>query len=243
MAIADRPTDFIAVIDNALDATFCDDIISRFEASDATAPGRTGGGVDPGKKNSLDLTISRQPDWKPYCDQVVANSLRHITDYWCRYHFGLIGAVALTVADPASGEPIELKAENFQRAGLPQAPQLVSHLYRPGPLIIQKYERHVGGYPHWHSEIYPRDESCEHLHRVLLFMFYLNDVAEGGETEFHYQQRAIRPKRGRMVIAPAGFTHTHRGLTPRSGDKYILTSWVLFNRCERIYGAKNTQKM
>lgn len=38
-----------------------------------------------------------------------------------------------------------------------------------------------------------------------------------------------------MVIAPAGFTHTHRGLVPRSNDKYILTSWVLFNRAEKLY--------
>ena len=41
----------------------------------------------------------------------------------------------------------------------------------------------------------------ESLHRVLLFQFYLNDVAEGGETEFFYQQRRVAPKAGRLVIA------------------------------------------
>ena len=70
-------------------------------------------------------------------------------------------------------------------------------------------------------------------------MFYLNDVAEGGETEFYYQDVKIKPKAGTMVIAPAYFTHTHRGNVPKSNDKYILTSWVLFNRTEQIYvGAK-----
>jgi hypothetical protein len=111
-------------------------------------------------------------------------------------------------------------------------------LYRSGMINLQKYSAGSGGYHRWHSEIYPRDERCEVLHRVLLYMFYLNDVAEGGETEFFYQQQKITPKRGRMVIAPAGFTHTHKGHVPRSGDKYIATSWVLFQRAEAIYGAK-----
>ncbi len=66
-------------------------------------------------------------------------------------------------------------------------------------------------------------------------MFYLNDVAEGGETEFFHQQRSLKPRAGTMVIAPAGFTHTHRGCVPRSGDKYILTSWILFQRAEQLY--------
>ena len=66
-------------------------------------------------------------------------------------------------------------------------------------------------------------------------MFYLNDVQEGGETEFFYQDLKIKPKKGTMVIAPAGFTHTHRGNKPISNDKYILTSWVLFNPGKVIY--------
>jgi hypothetical protein len=40
-----------------------------------------------------------------------------------------------------------------------------------------------------------------------------------------------------MVIAPAGFTHTHKGHVPRSGDKYIVASWVLFQRAEWLFGA------
>ena len=68
-------------------------------------------------------------------------------------------------------------------------------------------------------------------------MFYLNDVEEGGETEFYYQDKKIKPKQGSMVIAPAYFTHTHRGCIPVSNDKYIVTSWVLFNTAEQIYGA------
>jgi hypothetical protein len=73
-------------------------------------------------------------------------------------------------------------------------------------------------------------ESFEGLHRLVLWMYYLNDVESGGETDFFFQKRSIKPKKGTVVIAPAGFTHTHRGNVPLSGDKYILTSWLLYNR-------------
>jgi len=57
---------------------------------------------------------------------------------------------------------------------------------------------------------------------------YLNDVEEGGETEFLYVKRRVSAKKGRFVLWPAGFTHTHRGNPPLSGEKYIMTGWVEF---------------
>jgi hypothetical protein len=38
------------------------------------------------------------------------------------------------------------------------------------------------------------------------------------------------------LIAPAAFTHTHRGNRPLGGDKVIATSWVLFQRAEQLFG-------
>ena len=66
------------------------------------------------------------------------------------------------------------------------------------------------------------------------FQFYLNDVADGGETEFLHQGRKIEARQGRLIIAPAGFTHTHKGHVPASGDKYVATSWILYRR-PKIY--------
>ena len=77
------------------------------------------------------------------------------------------------------------------------------------------------GYHAWHFE-----NNGDVPYRKLVTMLYLNSVTEGGETEFLYQKRRIKPQQGRLVIFPAGFTHTHRGNPPLSGDKYILTSWV-----------------
>ena len=78
----------------------------------------------------------------------------------------------------------------------------------------------------------------ETLLRHLLWTLYLNDDFSAGETEFFYQQRKITPKTGSLLIAPAAFTHTHRGNQPEGGDKFIATSWVLFRQAGQLYGGR-----
>jgi len=63
-------------------------------------------------------------------------------------------------------------------------------------------------------------------------LYYLNDVEEGGETEFHYQDMKVKPKKGSLIIFPAGFTHTHKGNIPLSDEKYVVTSWLMYNKAE-----------
>jgi len=81
------------------------------------------------------------------------------------------------------------------------------------------------GYHVWHIE-----HSCsrEQIKRVLVYSIYLNDVEEGGETEFLYQSQRVKPVKGRIAIWPAGFPYAHRGNPPLSGEKYILTSWISY---------------
>ena len=81
-----------------------------------------------------------------------------------------------------------------------------------------------GGYHVWHCETMNK-KTCG---RVLAWMVYLNDVEEGGETEFLYQHIRIKPKQGTLIMWPAGFTHTHRGNPPLSNNKYVITGWVEF---------------
>ena len=84
------------------------------------------------------------------------------------------------------------------------------------------------GYHIWHTEWGP-GMGYEGLQRALVYSIYLNDVEEGGETEFlHFSQR-VQPKTGRIVIWPAAFPYVHRGNPPLSGEKYMLTSWLLIN--------------
>jgi hypothetical protein len=81
-----------------------------------------------------------------------------------------------------------------------------------------------GGYHMWHCESAGRS-LC---HRILVWLLYLNDVEEGGETEFLYYHKRIKPKAGTLLIWPAAFTHTHRGNPPLSNEKYIITGWTEF---------------
>lgn len=227
--------DFIEVYDDALDESLCSEIIDAFERSEQKHPGEIGHGVDTSKKDSVDLVISSLPQWQPICDQVLDETMRRLIDYVRKFKFLVCGALAVTLRDERTGGTFTLSDETFDNLTTTQLGGLLLKLYRPGKLIVQKYEQGRGGYHHWHSEIYPRSADCEELHRVLLFMYYLNTVAEGGETAFYYQDRRIAARRGQMVIAPAGFSHTHKGHIPISGDKYILTSWVKFQRFEAMF--------
>ena len=56
-------------------------------------------------------------------------------------------------------------------------------------------------------------------------MTYLNDVEDQGETEFHFQEVKIKPKKGLSLIWPADFTYTHRGIPSPTQEKYIATGW------------------
>ena len=77
------------------------------------------------------------------------------------------------------------------------------------------------GYLNWHSE---RSVHLTHQ-RALTFMTYLNDVEDGGGTEFKYQGLRHNAKKGKTLIWPSDFTHTHRGQKSETQEKYITTGW------------------
>ena len=79
------------------------------------------------------------------------------------------------------------------------------------------------GYHVWHIE---HCKGFDNEPRAFVFSIYLNDVEEGGETEFLHFSKRVKPKTGRIVIWPAAFPYVHRGNSPLSGEKYILTSWM-----------------
>lgn len=89
---------------------------------------------------------------------------------------------------------------------------------------IQKYEKGVGHYKAWHNEE-PHIKS--NSNRMLVTMFYLNDVEEGGETAFLYSGLKVKPKAGTFVVWPAPWPYVHNGQVPVSSDKYIATTWLL----------------
>ena len=85
---------------------------------------------------------------------------------------------------------------------------------------IQHYAPNEG-YFEWHNE----RTTTNSPERALVWMTYLNDVDDGGETEFKYQNLKIKSQKGKTLIWPTDFTHTHRGITSPTQHKYIITGW------------------
>lgn len=88
---------------------------------------------------------------------------------------------------------------------------------------VQHYKPPIQAYHAWHCE---RSESNNDRH--LVFMTYLNDVVDAGETEFLYQKFKVQPKKGLTLIWPVDWTYTHRGIPSPTEDKYIVTGWLSF---------------
>jgi hypothetical protein len=83
-----------------------------------------------------------------------------------------------------------------------------------------------GGFHAWHSE---RTSSKDPINkRHLVFMTYLNDVTDGGETQFYHQDIKIKPEKGLTVIWPVDWTYLHRGIPSPTQEKYIVTGWTSY---------------
>ena len=87
---------------------------------------------------------------------------------------------------------------------------------------LQRYRE--GEYYHWHV-----DADNEALaSRQLVALWYLNNVEEGGETDFIFQGISVTPEKGKLVLFPPFWTHEHRAATVKKGVKYIATTWITF---------------
>ena len=73
----------------------------------------------------------------------------------------------------------------------------------------------------WHSE-----HCFDYPNRILNIMYYLTDHDCG--TKF-YDGEVVLSKKGRAIIFPSYFTHTHKGqVCPEGKVRYILTGYFEF---------------
>ena len=80
--------------------------------------------------------------------------------------------------------------------------------------------------------IYHHDFNVKTI-RFFTYIWYLNDVKDGGYTEF-IDGTKIQPKTGRILIFPATWTYIHRGYPPETETKYICTGWLSVHKESRI---------
>ena len=92
-----------------------------------------------------------------------------------------------------------------------------------GGFNIQKYS--VGDH---FSEIHSERVDLPSSHRIFAWMTYLNDVDDGGVTNFSHYNIRIKPEVGKTLIWPAEWTHAHSGEILNKGVKYIITGWLHF---------------
>ncbi len=64
--------------------------------------------------------------------------------------------------------------------------------------------------------------------RHLVFMTYLNDVTDKGQTEWYYQKMKVKPKKGLTVIWGTDWTFMHKGIVSPTQTKYIATGWYSY---------------
>ena len=62
--------------------------------------------------------------------------------------------------------------------------------------------------------------------RFLAGFLYLNDVKEGGTTDFPKLGHSITPKCGRMLLFPPTWMYRHAGRPVTKGNKYILGTYL-----------------
>lgn len=226
--------DFIEVFDGAVPADVCAALCRQFDADGRVGRGLTAGGLDTSHKDSWDICLNGKPNWSDVEQALNSTMLNCLLHYVRKYPYAVLGPHWLNITDPDTGQKKALDAETLMSLPDDTLRAVVTKAFRPGPVNLQKYVADVGGYPRWHCETGPKADRGESLHRWLLWTLYLNDGFGEGETEFFHQRRKFVPKTGSMLIAPAGFTHTHRGNMPKGGDKYIATSWILFQRAEPL---------
>jgi prolyl 4-hydroxylase len=92
-----------------------------------------------------------------------------------------------------------------------------------GSFNVQKYSKG----DHF-SEVHAERGNPQHSERIFAWMTYLNDVDDGGKTNFTHYGIKIKPVIGKTLIWPAEWTHAHCGEILDNAEKYIITGWMNF---------------
>lgn len=62
--------------------------------------------------------------------------------------------------------------------------------------------------------------------RMLTIIFYLNDIFEGGELHFEYQNVTVEARAGRAVCFPSYWMYRHGANPSLDNDRYIIRTFV-----------------
>ena len=191
---------FIYIKNNSLSNELCNIIINKFEEDcQCKYRGVTSGGLNINTKNTFDFQIP--------------NKLQNNYDSWKLIRETLENELNYNVKTY-----IQTLSKNINKDF-----KLFKNQYVTNETFqIQKYIKNNGKFTYHH------DFSIDYVknkYRVITFIYYLNDVNEGGETEI-WGNVKIKPECGKLLLFPACWTFPHSGLVPKSNHKYIITGWL-----------------
>ena len=168
-------SNFIILKQDSLQKEFCEHVIEKFDRDERKSLGVVGQErvYVPDLKRSTDLMITFLDEWIEE-DKVFFNSLGEGLENYGEQEF-LKG----------------LPGEDSGKIGILDE-QLIDTGYQ-----IQRTD--PGGFYNWHQDW---SQSRDMGSRVLTYIWYLNDVTQGGYTEFLDGTRII-PKQGNLLIFPA----------------------------------------
>ena len=195
---------FIYSNTNSMSGQLCDEIIQMYEEeSDGKYEGITASGLNKKIKKTMDFIINKSDSKWTKIHQFLEKELHKNVKIY------------IDELNKEEGYNTDQYSTNKYKILNYQA-------FSTNHFMIQRYIKNSGRY------IYHEDfavEWKEEKYRVITFLWYLNTLDEGGETEFWGNYR-IRPEKGKLVLFPASWTFPHCGKMPISDNKYIITGWL-----------------
>lgn len=203
VSILEKMNPFCWVKEKALKSDFCRSCISKFN-------------VDPGNENYQGITLGGLSDVKKSRDLQVSQS-----NYWKEEDKVFFNSLTVAIA--------EYKEVLARRLNLKTFPERGGWQVQPDPFYkgindkgYQIQKTLPGDFYDWHHD-FLCDSSIGG--RRITYLWYLNDIAQGGETEF-FDGTRITPKEGSLLLFPAEWSFYHRGRPPKHQIKYICTGWI-----------------
>jgi hypothetical protein len=200
---------YFHINNKSISRELCNDMINLFEQEPVKYRGITSGGLNIHVKNTTDFVLPLKTD----------------ATKWSRIREYLEKELEINVQKYINNINNGIRSVDVENSDI-QYTAFAKKCVSTEKMMMQKYNKNEGQY------IYHDDFDCEFAqrkYRVITFLWYINDVEDGGETEF-WGEHKIKPEAGKLLLFPASWTFPHRGKMPISSNKYIITGWLYLHK-------------
>ena len=196
---------YIYINKKSLSSEVCRDLIELFENEERKYDGITHGGLQKNITDTKDFCIpENEPKWYKYY---------HL------FHNELTRNIELYLNKLNEIPSFKNERQNTTSIYNHFSNQKISH----SGFMAQRYIMNEGRYVYHHDFAVNQKGK---KNRIITYLWYLNDVEEGGETDFPDINIKVKPETGKLVLFPATWDFPHCGKMPISSNKYIVTGWL-----------------